>query len=150
MRRIGLAVALVFSLALASLVAEAQQASRTYRIGFVATTSRPVETSPLAYFRRGLRDPGYVEDRNLVIAYRWADDKHERLSDDGDRRRRLLGGERRRRLHPLPVPPSGREGQDCVIAKRTLLMPTRKPVAPGTVGTRALNGALPRAGIMPT
>src|SRR5262245_44445245 len=78
MRRIGLAVALIFSLALASLVAEAQQASRTYRIGVLGSTLR--QDDSVATFRQGLRDLGYIEGRNLVIEYRWADDKYEHLS----------------------------------------------------------------------
>jgi putative ABC transport system substrate-binding protein len=78
MRWIGLAV--VLAVLLAPLAAEAQQASRTYRIGFVGTTSRADETSPLAGLRQGLLDLGHVEGKNFLIEYRWADNKSERLS----------------------------------------------------------------------
>ena len=30
-------------------------------------------------FKRGLAESGYVEDRNVTIEYRWADDQYERL-----------------------------------------------------------------------
>jgi putative ABC transport system substrate-binding protein len=79
MRRIGLAVVLALSFILAPPAGGAQQAPRTYRIGFLGTTSRQDQTSPLAGFRQGLLDLGYVEGRNFLIEYRWADDKYERL-----------------------------------------------------------------------
>ena len=31
--------------------------------------------------RIGLRDLGYVEGRNIVIEFRWAEGKYDRLSD---------------------------------------------------------------------
>jgi putative ABC transport system substrate-binding protein len=58
--------------------AGAQQAAKVHRIGLLAGTlavgARTVEA-----FRQGLRDLGYVEGRNLVIEYRDAEGKIERL-----------------------------------------------------------------------
>ena len=63
----------------APLTAEAQQAGRVYRIGFLGTGA-PAETEPrLEAFRQGLRDLGYVEGRDIAIEYRWAAGKVERL-----------------------------------------------------------------------
>jgi len=76
---LGLAVIFTLGLFLVALAADAQQASRTYRVGFLATTTQGNELSPVAALREGLRDLGYVEGRNLAIEYRWADDKYERL-----------------------------------------------------------------------
>jgi ABC-type uncharacterized transport system substrate-binding protein len=69
MRLIGLAVGLTFSLLLAPLAAEAQQAGKVYRIGYISPGNGPVALTET--FREGLREFGYVEGRNLVIEYRW-------------------------------------------------------------------------------
>jgi putative ABC transport system substrate-binding protein len=76
MRRIGLAVVLVVTLGLAPLAAEAQQ---TARIGYLVL-NLDVNPRNRDAFRQGLRDLGYVEGRNLVIEYRDADGKPERLA----------------------------------------------------------------------
>jgi len=64
-------------LLVAPLVAEAQQAAKVARIGWLAT-NLAVPPLPEA-FRQGLRDLGYVEGRNVVIEYRYAEGKLERL-----------------------------------------------------------------------
>jgi ABC-type uncharacterized transport system substrate-binding protein len=77
MRLIGLAVILTLSLALAPLAVEAQQATANVaRIGMLADATSP---HLLEAFLQGLRDLGYVEGRNLVIEYRDAEGKPERL-----------------------------------------------------------------------
>jgi len=70
--------ALTGGLLAAPLAAEAQQATTVARIGYLATN---LATSPHTReaFRQGLRDLGYVEGRNLVIEYRSAEGKRERL-----------------------------------------------------------------------
>jgi putative tryptophan/tyrosine transport system substrate-binding protein len=60
------------------LAAEAQQAAKIARIGYLAadlTVSRHMNEA----FRQGLRDLAYVEGRNVVIEYRDAEGKPERL-----------------------------------------------------------------------
>jgi putative ABC transport system substrate-binding protein len=58
--------------------AEAQQAAKVTRIGYLAAN---LAASPHLQqaFLQGLRDLGYVEGRNLVIEYRDAEEKVERL-----------------------------------------------------------------------
>ena len=51
--------------------AEAQQAKKVPRIGFVSATGGP-DTSNIVEFRRGLRDLGYIEGKNILIEYRYA------------------------------------------------------------------------------
>ena len=62
----------------APLAAEAQQAAKVPRIGYLATSRGP---SPHLYeaLLQGLRDLGYAEGRNIVIDYRDAEGKLERL-----------------------------------------------------------------------
>jgi len=62
----------------APLAAEAQQAAKVARIGLLPVNSA---TNPHVSeaFRLGLRDLGYVEGRNVVIEYRDAEGKLERL-----------------------------------------------------------------------
>jgi putative tryptophan/tyrosine transport system substrate-binding protein len=78
MRLIGLAVVLAVSLTLASLVAEAQQAAKFPRIGYLVLNLAGARHLTEA-FLQGLRDLGYVEGRNVVIEYRSAEGKLERL-----------------------------------------------------------------------
>jgi putative ABC transport system substrate-binding protein len=62
----------------APLAAEAQQAEKVARIGYLSTSLAATPHIQEA-FRQGLRDLGYVEGRNVVIEYRDAEGKHERL-----------------------------------------------------------------------
>jgi ABC-type uncharacterized transport system substrate-binding protein len=57
---------------------EAQQAAKAPRIGFLGL-NLAINTNLPEAFRQGLRDLGYVEGRNVVIEYRNAEGKFERL-----------------------------------------------------------------------
>jgi putative ABC transport system substrate-binding protein len=59
--------------------AEAQQAGKVYRIGFLGNSTAALEGNLVGPFREGLRDLGYIEGRNILIEYRWADGKYERF-----------------------------------------------------------------------
>src|SRR5258706_6642442 len=60
----------------------AQQRTRIPRIGVLVAQSRSTPSNPNVYvdaFVRGMRDLGYIEGKNLVIEWRFADAKYERL-----------------------------------------------------------------------
>lgn len=56
--------------------AEAQQATKIPRIGYVSGTGNASNQGPyVEALRQGLRDLGYVEGKNFVIEYRGAEGK---------------------------------------------------------------------------
>jgi putative tryptophan/tyrosine transport system substrate-binding protein len=59
--------------------AEAQQAKKVPRIGHLGGVSLSANTARHEAFRQGLRDLHYVEGKNIVIDWRSADGKLERL-----------------------------------------------------------------------
>ena len=64
----------------APLAAFAQQKpAKVVRIGFMDATSASGRASYVQALRAGLRDLGYVEGRNVLIEFRWAEEKYERL-----------------------------------------------------------------------
>lgn len=64
---------------MAPLVSFAQQLAKVARIGFLGNSTAALEENLIGPFREGLRDLGYVEGRNIVIEYRWAEGKYERF-----------------------------------------------------------------------
>jgi putative tryptophan/tyrosine transport system substrate-binding protein len=67
------------SLLAAPLAAEAQQAGRVWQIGFLGPAPERIYTDPLLSLRAGLRELGYVEGKNIIFEYRFAEDKYDRL-----------------------------------------------------------------------
>jgi putative ABC transport system substrate-binding protein len=59
-------------------VAEAQQSTKIPRIGLIAT-SLSANSARIESFRQGLRELGYVEGKNIVIEWRFAEEKPDRL-----------------------------------------------------------------------
>jgi putative ABC transport system substrate-binding protein len=48
-------------------------------IGFLNSGSPDTEGERVQAYRRGLSETGYVEGRNVIIEYRWADEHNDRL-----------------------------------------------------------------------
>jgi ABC-type uncharacterized transport system substrate-binding protein len=65
----------------APLAAEAQQAGKVYRVGFLSNGWSTTSAQVVAAFRQGLRELAWVEGQNIVIEYRWAEGKSDRLAD---------------------------------------------------------------------
>jgi len=63
------------------LAADAQQTGKVARIGYLGPTSPSSSSSLLDAFRQGLRELGWVEGQNIVIDYRFAEGRYDRLPD---------------------------------------------------------------------
>ena len=61
------------------LPAEAQQPTKIPRIGFLAGTKPAPVAARVAAFRQGLRELGYVEGKNIIVEYRFAEGRMDRL-----------------------------------------------------------------------
>jgi putative ABC transport system substrate-binding protein len=69
-----------FALLVVPFPAPAQQATRLWRVGFLGAASASGWTSRIEALRAGLRELGYVEGKNLVMEFRWADGQYDRLA----------------------------------------------------------------------
>jgi putative ABC transport system substrate-binding protein len=80
MKRMIFALALCAVLFLLCMPAEAQQrAEKMPRIGFLIASSAVSQAPRMAAFKRGMRELGYVEGRNIVIEIRSGEGKRETL-----------------------------------------------------------------------
>lgn len=61
--------------------ARAQASRKPHRIGFLGLSSASDYAPLLAAFHQGLRELGYEDGKNIVIEYRWADRREERLPE---------------------------------------------------------------------
>jgi putative ABC transport system substrate-binding protein len=72
-------LAILLSLLESVEIAEAQQPTKIPRIGFLGAVSPSALSARAEALRQGLRELGYLEGKNIVIEYRWADGKLDRL-----------------------------------------------------------------------
>jgi putative tryptophan/tyrosine transport system substrate-binding protein len=80
MKKVGvLSILFVVVLRAVAVIAEAQQPTKVPRIGYLSLTSPSVSPTRIEAFRQGLRELGYVEGKNIVIEYRYAEGKFDRL-----------------------------------------------------------------------
>lgn len=75
----GIGFIIALGILLGSLAAQAQQTGNVYRIGFLGNSTAALEANLVGPFREGLRELGYVEGRNVLIEYRWAEGKYDRF-----------------------------------------------------------------------
>jgi len=78
-RRNTLIALAALSAAAGSRASLAQQQGKVWRVGFLSLTSASVASQNTGAFLKGMRELGYVEGKNLVIEWRFADGKFERL-----------------------------------------------------------------------
>ena len=63
------------------LAARAQQPEHIRRIGYLGSDSASKTVVMVDALRTGLHDLGYVEGKNIVIEFRWAEGNYDRLPD---------------------------------------------------------------------
>jgi putative ABC transport system substrate-binding protein len=68
-------------------------------IGYIGTGSRESDAFRLPSFKQGLSEAGFLEGRNVMIEYRWAEGQNDRLPD-------LAADLVRRRVNVIAVPAS--------------------------------------------
>jgi putative ABC transport system substrate-binding protein len=59
----------------------AQPQGKVWRVGFLSARSRPasIDTDNYSGFPRGMRELGYIEGKNLIIEWRFAEGQYDRL-----------------------------------------------------------------------
>jgi ABC-type uncharacterized transport system substrate-binding protein len=78
-RRRFLTLATGFLLLAEARKAAAQATGKIHRIGFLGNSTAALEANLVGPFREGLRERGYVEGRDLIVEYRWAEGQYERF-----------------------------------------------------------------------
>ncbi|MBI2089239.1 MAG: ABC transporter substrate-binding protein, partial [Deltaproteobacteria bacterium] len=62
------------------IAAEAQRQAKVPRLGYVSGSGDPSAAGPhVEAFRQGLRDRGYIEGKNILVEYRYAEGKLDRV-----------------------------------------------------------------------
>jgi len=72
-------IAIAVVIAMCGAAALAQQPAKIPRIGLLNTNVSEAFTARTEGFRQGLRELGYIEGKNILIEYRYADGKADRL-----------------------------------------------------------------------
>jgi ABC-type uncharacterized transport system substrate-binding protein len=81
MRRRDFIEMLTASVAAWPLAASAQPTNKIARIGFLGSATAAGSSQSVKALREGLNALGYIEGKNIIIEFRWADGKYERLPD---------------------------------------------------------------------
>src|SRR5215472_6034195 len=80
-RKLAGILAVVVTIALSGVVAQAQQPAKVPRIGFLDSGTASGSAVLVDAFRQELRKLGWIEGKNITIEYRFAEGKPERLPE---------------------------------------------------------------------
>jgi putative tryptophan/tyrosine transport system substrate-binding protein len=119
----------------APLVAEAQQARRIARIGYLSGAVPAAVAPQVEAFRQGLRELGYVEGKTVVLEVRYSEGRTERIPDLA---RELVGLK-------MDVIVTGNDAATAAVKRETqaipiVMMNSIDPVGTGFVATLAHPG----------
>ena len=125
------------SLLAVSCIADAQQPPKVARIGYLTTGSlgSPETRASLDAFRQGLRERGYVDGQNILIEYRAADGKIERLPGLANELARLKVD-----IIVAGATPAARAAQQATTTIPIVAMAMGDPVRDGLVASLARPG----------
>jgi putative tryptophan/tyrosine transport system substrate-binding protein len=115
------------------LAVEAQRSATVPRIGFLGMDSQ-MQGERVAAFQDGLRVLGYIEGRNIIIEYRWAEGRFDRLPELAAELVGLKVG-----VIVTAAPPSVRAAQRSTTTI-PIVMSVHDPVGMGFVGAIAHPG----------
>ncbi len=135
LRTIGLIITLAIGLLTGPLPAEAQQAGKVYRIGYLTTSGSgsPATNSMYIALLQGLRELGYVEGQNLVIEYRSPKRKHRLKRLPNWHGSRLMSLSPRQRRHGF-VLQSGQPARSLSSWGASMLILLRLELSPASQG----------------
>src|SRR5512145_2535291 len=66
---------------LATLSPAASRAQRPAKVGVLMTTTPAAASHIVAAFADGMRELGHVDGKNVIVEYRWAESRSERLDE---------------------------------------------------------------------
>jgi putative tryptophan/tyrosine transport system substrate-binding protein len=136
MKRAVVPAILVVVLLLAiAVIAEAQQPTKIPRIGYLSATSPSANLARIEAFRQGLRELGYVEGKNIVIEWRYAEGKLDHV--------RELAAELVRLKVDVIVtagPASTRPAKEATLTTPIVMAQVNDPVGNGFVASLARPG----------
>jgi putative tryptophan/tyrosine transport system substrate-binding protein len=127
--------AIVVALAVCGARAQAQQPTKIPRIGYLIGTSPTANAARVEAFRQGLRELGYVEGKTIVIEWRYAEGKLDRLP--------ALAAELARLKVDIIVtggPPATRAAKEATITIPIVMEQDSDPVGNGFVASLARPG----------
>jgi putative ABC transport system substrate-binding protein len=78
-KHLALFIALPYALLRSLPAVEAQQGQQVYRVGLLSLGSPPSRHGMWQNFLDAMREPGYIEGRNLIVSLGLADGRPERL-----------------------------------------------------------------------
>ena len=136
MRKKFIALALSAILFALSLSAQAQQPGKVPRIGYLSGSGDPSTPNPyIEAFRRGLRDLGYTEGKNIQVEYRYAEGMEDRLPS-------LIAELVQLKVDVLvsPTPTAIRAAKQATKTIPIVMVTTVDPVAAGLVDSLARPG----------
>jgi putative tryptophan/tyrosine transport system substrate-binding protein len=81
MKKAAVPILVAVILLTVAVVTEAQQPKKVSRLGYLSITDAATDAPRADGIRLALRELGYIEGQNIVIEYRYAEGKNDRLPE---------------------------------------------------------------------